>query len=259
MCFSPIASFAAFVVLTAISVTGFALNFRYGRKDHRHMWWCPLAMPLIFGIQQAAEGVVWLHIDENGTCSASAIFSFFAFVWWPSFVPGMGLWMTGLLDSKSSKWQVRVRSCLLALLLAAGLIVSSYLATGLYGPGGSHAASKTNEHRIDYNIQFLNWGFEWAEFYAINVLYLVCTMLPFVIAVPHGEVQCFWTIGVVIGSSSALCYGVFPDSFPSTWCFFSAWISTTVIAVFLADLRRKIQDMPVDQEQAASAFKSVEI
>ena len=73
---------------------------------------------------------------------------------------------------------------------------------------------------------------------AVKMLYILAVAVPFVIAAPHGEVKCVWTIGAAIGTSSALCYEVFPDAGPSTWCFFSAWISMTTELVFLSDIRR---------------------
>lgn len=242
MCFSPVASFVAFAVLTVIGLTGFALNLRYGPTKRRPLWWCPLAAPFFFGLQQGAEGFVWLHIQENedGNCDAAAIFSFFAYVWWPSFVPVMGLSMAchylRHLDGKSIKLQALLRCCPLAFLLGSGLLVSAYSATALYGPSGSYEARMTNNHRISYNIKLLQWGFDIPGVLAITGLYLLCTGLPFFIAVPHREVHWFWAVGIVFALSSALCYGVFPEEWPSTWCFFSAWISILIEVVFLVDI-----------------------
>jgi hypothetical protein len=236
------ASFVAFAVLMVIGLTGFALNLRYGPKERRSLWWCPLAAPFFFGLQQGAEGFVWLHIQESddGVCDAAAIFSFFAYVWWPFFVPIMGLSMAchylKRLDNKSIKLQALVRCCPLVVLLGLGLLVSAYFATGLYGPSGSYEAVITNNHRISYDIQLLQWGFDVPGMLAITALYLLCTGVPFFIAVPHREVHWFWAVGIVFISSSAICYGIFPKEWPSTWCFFSAWISILIEAVFLVDL-----------------------
>merc|ERR1719160_2184628 len=92
------------------------------------------------------------------------------------------------LDSKSSKWQALMRCCLLAWLLGSGLLVSAYCATGLYGPSGSYEARITHSHRISYDIQLLNWGLDISGLLAMITLYLICTGMPFFIAVPHREV-----------------------------------------------------------------------
>ena len=56
------------------------------------------------------------------------------------------------------------------LVLAGALFVIMYLATGLYGPSGSDAAKKTNEHRIDYNIEWFNLDLGMIEGVAVKVI-----------------------------------------------------------------------------------------
>src|SRR3546814_8854809 len=49
-----------------------------------------LLVPLLFGVQQFAEGFLWLSLRNDlptVRTSATYIFSMFSHVWWPIFVP----------------------------------------------------------------------------------------------------------------------------------------------------------------------------
>ncbi|MEM7176173.1 MAG: hypothetical protein AAF503_00590 [Pseudomonadota bacterium] len=119
MCFSANASFTAAAVLgVAGSITmATALRKNLSRGE------CLMAsFPLVFALQQAAEGVVWLGITGDiapwlmalGTYS----FVFAAYVFWPVMDPLLG-WMlepTGL------------RRGIFAVLIAGGAGIAAYLA-----------------------------------------------------------------------------------------------------------------------------------
>mgnify|MGYP000091041284 FL=1 len=73
MCFSATASFAASAVLGATGIATLAKT-----KDRKML---PLAtIPLVFAIQQAIEGGLWLTIADGGSDAVllSALFLFFA-------------------------------------------------------------------------------------------------------------------------------------------------------------------------------------
>ncbi len=84
MCFSASASFGSSLVLATLG----AISIVRCRNRKAQML---AAMPFIFSIQQFAEGLVWL--SANGTVSPSVgiaaanVFIFFAFVFWPVWVP----------------------------------------------------------------------------------------------------------------------------------------------------------------------------
>lgn len=83
MCFSAGASFAASASLTVIGVATIIKTRK--TKD------LPLAfIPLIFAIQQAIEGFLWLSLGRGGdgaTLPLTYAFLFFAFLWWPIYSP----------------------------------------------------------------------------------------------------------------------------------------------------------------------------
>lgn len=84
MCFSATASFTSAAVLATAGVSALYLN-----KEPRQRWL--VALPVIFGAQQAAEGVVWLTLANSWSREwhlASVIaFISVAFVIWPAWIP----------------------------------------------------------------------------------------------------------------------------------------------------------------------------
>ena len=81
MCFSATASFTAAAGLSAAGV----VTLRQA-KDRASR---PLAaMPLLFGAQQAVEGVIWVTGGYPGLRAAAAsLYVFFSHIFWPTYVP----------------------------------------------------------------------------------------------------------------------------------------------------------------------------
>lgn len=84
MCFSAEASFIAGAALTVIGVATIK------KTTHKSQLWFA-SIPLVFGIQQLAEGVLWLTLPDPEMIRvqrvATYIFIFFAQVIWPFIVP----------------------------------------------------------------------------------------------------------------------------------------------------------------------------
>src|SRR5689334_17520309 len=84
MCFSAGVSFGATAALAAIGVVSIA-----GARSRAHVG--VAAMPLLFAMQQAIEGALWIHLrstpwGQSFTPIATA-FLFFAVFLWPVYVP----------------------------------------------------------------------------------------------------------------------------------------------------------------------------
>lgn len=81
MCFSATASFTSAAVLLTVGAGTLSLN---QEKENRMF----AAIPILFGIQQASEGVVWLTIGQVASADllkwAVITFLAFALVIWPS-------------------------------------------------------------------------------------------------------------------------------------------------------------------------------
>ena len=93
MCFSATASFTAGAVLTVLGVG----TLRATRQKRE----IPLAtIPLLFGLQQIVEGVLWLSFrfdTPQVNVAMTYLFSMFSHVLWPMFVP----FSIGVLDAES--------------------------------------------------------------------------------------------------------------------------------------------------------------
>lgn len=117
MCFSITASFIASVVLIPTGLYSIAWA-----ANHNRRYLLFSAIPLFFGIQQFNEGLVWygLHADNFYIIHHAALaFLFFAFLWWPVFVP-LSLF---LLEERPNRRRVMLLLSLAGLLLGADLYV----------------------------------------------------------------------------------------------------------------------------------------
>ncbi len=86
MCFSPTASFISGSILITTGI--------YSLRQVRSSSAVPFAsIPLLFGIQQIVEGVVWLSFGSVTLHSiATTMFVMFSHVFWPIFVP-LAIWL----------------------------------------------------------------------------------------------------------------------------------------------------------------------
>ena len=91
MCFSASASFIAGAALSAVGVATIRLTARKAEL--------PFAtIPLLFGIQQIIEGMIWLSFQGQSPLPVRTlilIYSLFSHVVWPMFVP----FAVGLLET----------------------------------------------------------------------------------------------------------------------------------------------------------------
>jgi hypothetical protein len=114
MCFSASASFIAGGAIAALGVATL--------RETRTAREIPIAgVPLLFGVQQLIEGIVWLSFQKSGLAAwngfATYAYSMFSHVLWPSFVPFAVL----VLEPD------RTRRRVLIPILLLGVVVSAYL------------------------------------------------------------------------------------------------------------------------------------
>jgi hypothetical protein len=203
MCFSASASFVAG---TALSVLGVAtLRTIRGRTQIAFA-----AIPLLFGLQQIVEGVLWLSFRFEApqlNVAMTYIFSLFSHVLWPIFVP----FSVGLLETVT--WRRRVIWGFQAVGLAVGLYLLFLI---LEFPVTSVALA---------NIVYVS-----PHFYKVPVmlLYLAATC-----------VSCFFSsIDTVriFGALALFLFAVanvfFNLALFSVWCFFSALLSFIIYVHF---------------------------
>jgi len=197
MCFSATASFIAGTSLSAVGVA--AIKRTESRTE------LPFAMiPLLFGIQQLTEGVIWLTFSYDAPLLKQAmtyVYSGFSHVLWPIYVP----FAMGILEA------VRWRKQAFFAFEVAGVAVGLYL---LYFIVTESVVAEV----VSRNIVYVS-----PHFYVMPmiVLYLAATCVSCFFS-SHGFVRLF---GVLALLSFTAAYLVHAMAVVSVWCFFAAILS----------------------------------
>lgn len=209
MCFSATASFVAGGALSAV---GSVMVARAKTKKE-----LPLAsIPLLFGIQQLIEGVVWLSFGTPalGTATTYA-YALFSHVLWPIFVPFAVL----AIETDPA------RKKMLRLTFLAGASVGLYfLHSILTDPLTAHIVHDSIAYRSPHLYPFTT-----------IVLYLVATCGSCLVS-SHKIINIF---GVVLALSFALAAWFFIETFFSVWCFFAAILSAILYWHFRSEAHSK--------------------
>ena len=203
MCFSATASFVAG---TALSVLGVA-TLRTTRSRSEIAF---AAIPLLFGLQQIVEGVLWLSFGFDApqlNVAMTYLFSLFSHVLWPIFVP----FAIGLLETV--EWRRRVIWGFQAVGLAVGLYLL-YLIVEL--PVTSVALA---------NIVYVS-----PHFYKVPVMlfYLAATCFSCFIS-SIDTVRIFGALALLLFAVAAVFFNL---ALFSVWCFFSAILSFIIYVHF---------------------------
>ena len=200
MCFSASASFTAGTVLSVIGVA--ALRITHASSER------PFAMiPLLFGIQQLTEGVIWLTFSHDAPLlkqTMTYLYSIFSHVLWPMYVP----FAMGVMEA------VRWRKKAIFAFEAAGVIVGLYL---LYFIVTSPVVAEVVGSHIVYVSP---------HFYLIPMIifYLAATCVSCFFS-SHGFVRLF---GVLALLSYIAAYVIHVEALVSIWCFFAAILSLLI-------------------------------
>ncbi|SFH95120.1 DUF6629 family protein [Albimonas pacifica] len=207
MCFSATASFAAAAVLTGAGAVALraALGARLGPG-----WTLFAAFPLVFGLQQALEGLVWLGVEGRlppGLAPwTTAGFLFFALCFWPVAGPLAGR----LMETEPRRAQ-----------LFSGLTVLG-AALGVYLLGRALAGSAAPQV-LDGRLAYLV-GVDYPP--GIEFVYLAVAASA-LLASSHREARLFWA---ALTASFALVAATWEvKTLPSVWCFFAALCSLLVV------------------------------
>ena len=197
MCFSATASFVAG---TSLSLIGVATLKTVKEKSE-----IPFAMiPLLFGVQQLTEGVIWLTFSRDAPLlqqTMTYVYSGFSHVLWPIYVP----FAIGILES------VRWRKRALAGFEVAGLLVGLYL---LYFIVTAPVVAQVVSRHIEYISP---------HFYVppMIVLYLAATCVSAFFS-SHKFVNLFGALALL---SFVAAYVIYAHALVSVWCFFAALLS----------------------------------
>jgi hypothetical protein len=215
MCFSPEASFTGGVIISSIGIASM-------RKVGSPSQLVFASIPLLFGIQQFAEGVVWVGIPRPEFAAmlraGMYVFLLMARVIWPAIIPLSMLLMEHNDRQKKS----------MAVLLAMGLTVSVYYSYCLLF---LTVAPQINGNHIQYISDF-------PEAYAVPVfiVYIIAGIVPFFLS----SVKRMRVLGALMFVSCLITAIFYREYLTSVWCFFAA-----IISVFIFWMIREAEEPAV--------------
>lgn len=215
MCFSATASFVTAVGLAPVGIVSLAMARRLDPER-----WQPLALlPILFAIQQALEGFVWLGLDSPGASArlwmVSLAYLGFAYALWPVWIPWSALRLATDLLTPGQQRLFRALSGLGGL-LGASLWVPLLLDPGLINPtvrGGS----------IDYQAN-PHWAVTVGHL-PVTLIYGLIVCLPLLLH-PYRRLN---LLGLALAVAFVVAQVAFLQAFSSVWCYFSAWLSILVL------------------------------
>ena len=203
MCFSASASFVAGFGLSLVGVMTL--------KKTKQKIEVPFAMiPLLFGIQQLIEGILWLSFrfdSRSLTTITTYLFSLFSHSIWPIFVP-LSVWLLEVVP-----WRKKV----IAGFQVIGITIGLYL---LFLIVKFPVTAEVDEHIVYISPHFYKMP-------AI-VLYVAATCIVSLFS-SHKIINVFGALALFLFAIASWFYTV---ALFSVWCFFSAVLSFIIYFYF---------------------------
>ncbi len=213
MCFSPEASFAGGVIISAIGVVAVT-------KVHKPSQIIFASIPLFFGVQQIAEGFLWLAILNPEYLFLKKFATYFfltmADFLWPTMIPLAILFMEENKKKRKILWA----------LLSMGMLLSCYYLFCLI-------SFDVTPHISGFHIRYDN-SFPRPLGYFAFAVYLIVTITPlFMSSIKRTKV-----LGALMFLSCLITGIFFTQYLLSVWCFFAALISGVILWI-LRDSKQK--------------------
>ena len=205
MCFSATASF------TAASFVGTAGLFTVSRATR--LGDLPLAgVPLLFGVQQAIEGALWLTLPNPAEASWALLFAngfaLIALVLWPAYAPAAAALAED--DARRRAWIWRLMPLGLAFAIYSGLDIARHPYHAVLAP---HSLCYINDSPYPT--------------FALGI-YALATCGGFLLST-HRALRLF---GVIVTAGLAASLAFFLADVVSVWCFFAAGASVALLFHF---------------------------
>ena len=206
MCFCAEASFG--VAIALLPTGGYCMEAAW-RKDRRYLFLA--VIPILFGLQQLFEGVVWVELPRQNlemVQAASLMYLFFGIAVWPVWVP------FAVAAVEGPGWKRRA-------LVALGLL-GSLFGIIYYFPllGGGMPATSVVGHSIRYDFSAVP-ATDMVPQWVWPVLYLGSVAGPLMVS----RDRRLRVLGVAVILSAFLTSVVYYSVFASVWCFFAAALS----------------------------------
>jgi len=214
MCFSATGSFA---FAAALAGAGAASLHQKRPHTQRLLGW----IPILFAVQQVAEGAVWLTIHDADRPHfhqlAVVVFLGFALIVWPTWMP------LALLTAETNPR----RRTMLAVLTTLGVGVSLYAGQQLLR---APPAARIENHSISYNYSEVGDALVLALYLPG---YVVATVVPYFVSTTRRASL----MGAVLALALVATFVIRRETLTSVWCFFAALMSA-VIVVGVRETRR---------------------
>lgn len=170
-------------------------------------------IPIIFGLQQFAEGVQWLYVGSgSSSLFFGYLFLFFALILWPAYVPPVVF----LLDKKERK--------ILGWFTFVGAAVAAYFLIILMN----------NPLGIDRFNSCIRYSFDLPFSGIASIAYLTSIVGSLCIS----SLRFFRYFGILAGILGLISWLFFGFAFISVWCFFAAVVS--LLFFFYIKYRKKV-------------------
>jgi hypothetical protein len=159
-------------------------------------------MPLLFGIQQILDGIVWLSFGTPPLHTLTTYaYALFAFVFWPIFTP------LAILALETHQWRKGILKALSFVGLGVGVFFLYFI---LFGT----VTAQIVNHCVAYATPH-PYGF------GILAFYLVATCGSFFVS----SRRILNIFGIILLISFAIAGWFYFEAFTSVWCFFAAILS----------------------------------
>lgn len=240
MCFSAAASFASGGALLCLGLCSILLipccdNSTALSKRQRCSLGLVAAIPLIFGAHQISEGFVWTDFENE---HAVRSFAYTAYIVWPLYI-SLALAATEWTRrpvTQQTDWTVWPSHLMTVTTKQRALIFHTVLAFALVGVVLGEMISNdpntvtSNNGRLQYEGWSLNNGlFELLG----SAIYVYCVVGSLIVS----SLRYSTLFGVMVFISLVISLWLWQHQFPSTWCFFSAVLSSIVILIVWSELQ----------------------
>lgn len=230
MCFSATASFVAAGLTGAIGIVALVRS-----PTVRHVPFA--AIPMVFGLQQLIEGIIWLRLEAGGAAGTlPSAYAFLAEALWPLLIP-----ISVLLIEPS---RLR-RFAMIGLAVIGGLFFIAFSGVALNGLYTAEIEGECIRYSIcfEWESRFSLYPFSTPQ--TVRVTGLSWLVLPYALTTigslliasrPHIR----W-FGYASGIGLVLAAIIQRSALVSVWCFFAA-IAAILIVIAIERERRQIEE-----------------
>lgn len=205
MCFSATASFTVAAIAAGMGMAALRQAQAPAEKPFA-------AIPILFALQQAAEGGLWLALSQGETSNwpwiLTQAYLAFALVIWPVYTPAAAFLI------EPDRWR---RSIMFGCGLC-GVAIASFFIVQL---STLHNEGYISGYHIIYRTEV-------EAPLSAGTIYLSATAMA-LLASSHRALQ---AMGAVVLLAALFTYAVMPDAFVSVWCFYAAAASVIVVSHF---------------------------